>query len=123
MRQALRLRLQFNALRSVAHRARAAGLGRAKRIMNNPVTRRSHPAFLAIFVFVLAPVGAAVVVSAMLLFGLHPRVVFAPGWAVKSLFEHAGIHAPNAIGVASTVGLWWVLFVVAGLAWERRKGS
>jgi hypothetical protein len=82
---------------------------------------RAHPAFLFLFVVIVAPVGAVVVVAALLLFGMHPRSVFAPGWAVKSLLESLGIHAPNAVGVATTVGLWWLLFVAAGLVWEWRR--
>ena len=57
----------------------------------------------------------------LLLFGVQPRIVFAPGWAVKSFLEVCGIHAPNAVGVASTVALWWLLFAALGLAWERRR--
>ena len=82
---------------------------------------RAHPAFLVLFVALVAPLGAVVVVSALLLFGMHPRSVFAPGWAVKSFLESFGIHAPNAVGVATTVGLWWLLFVTAGLAWEWHR--
>ena len=72
--------------------------------------------YLAIFVFVLAPIGAVVAVCAMLLFGVKPHAVFAIGFAIKSLF---GPHAPNAIGVVSTVGVWWLAIVVVGLLWER----
>lgn len=82
---------------------------------------RNHPAFLILFVAVVAPVGAVVVVAVLLLFGMNPRSVFAPGWAVKGFLESLGVHAPNAVGVATTVGLWWLLFVVAGLAWEWRR--
>ena len=82
---------------------------------------RAHPAFLILFVAIVAPLGAVVVVAALLLFGMHPRSVFAPGWAVKSFLESHGIHAPNAVGVATTVGLWWLLFVTAGLLWDRRR--
>ncbi|HSP16680.1 MAG TPA: hypothetical protein VLV78_18180 [Thermoanaerobaculia bacterium] len=81
---------------------------------------RAHPAFFVIFLAILAPLGAVVVVSALLLFGVQPHLVFAPGWAVKSLLEVCGVRAPNAVGVACTVGLWWLLIVAIGLAWERR---
>ena len=74
-----------------------------------------------IFIVIVAPIGAAVVVAALLLFGVQPRIVFAPGWAVKLFLEVCGIHAPNAVGVASTVALWWLLFAGLGLAWERRR--
>jgi hypothetical protein len=61
-----------------------------------------------------------VVTSALLLFGVHPRVVFAPGWALIAFLQRQGIHAPNAVGVAGTVALWWLLFVAVGVVWERR---
>ena len=65
-------------------------------------------------------------VAALLLFGVTAHVVFAPGFAVKSFLEHRGLHPPNAVGVASTVALWWAVIAVIGLAWEwrgRRPGS
>jgi hypothetical protein len=77
---------------------------------------RDRPVYRAIFLLVLAPIGAAVTVGALLLFGVDPHVVFFVGFAVKSW-----LHAPNAVGVLSTVFLWWVVIVVVGLAWERRR--
>lgn len=77
--------------------------------------------YLAIFLFILAPIAAVVVVSALLLFGVHPRVVFAPGTAMRSLLQAGGFHVPTRIAVAVTVGLWWALFAALGLAWERRR--
>ena len=71
--------------------------------------------YLAIFVFVLAPIGAAVAVAAMLLFGVKPHSVFAIGFAIKAAL---GPHTPNAIGVIGTVATWWVLIVILGLIWE-----
>lgn len=82
---------------------------------------RAHRAFLAIFLLVLAPIGAVVLVSALLLFGVGPRVVFAPGRGVKSLIEMGGFHVPNAVGVVSTVICFWVIIAAAGLLWERRR--
>jgi hypothetical protein len=82
---------------------------------------RAHPAFFVIFVVLVAPVGAAVLVAVLLLFGVPPRLVFAPGWAVKSFLQSCGVSAPNAVGVATTVGLWWFIFVAAGMAWDRRR--
>jgi len=82
---------------------------------------RTHPAFLWIFLIVLAPIGAAVIVTALLLFGVPPRVVFAPGWAVKSFLEVWGFHVANRVAVASTVGFWWAVIAALGLAWERRR--
>ena len=71
--------------------------------------------YLAIFIFVLAPIGAVVAVCAMLLFGVKPHSVFAVGFAIKSML---GPHAPNAVGVAGTVAIWWALIVIVGLLWE-----
>lgn len=76
---------------------------------------RHNRLYLAIFVLVLAPIGAVVAVCAMLLFGVKPHSVFAVGFAIRSLF---GAHAPNAIGVVSTVGVWWAAIVIVGLLWE-----
>jgi hypothetical protein len=75
----------------------------------------------AIFFLVLAPIGAVVIVCALLLFGVTAHVVFAPGWAVMSLLRHSGLHPPNAVGVGSTVAMWWLIIAVIGLLWERRR--
>lgn len=72
--------------------------------------------YLAIYVFILAPIGAVVAVCAMLLFGVKPHTVFAVGFAIKSGF---GAHVPNAVAVVSTVGIWWLAIVIVGLLWER----
>lgn len=82
---------------------------------------RDRPIYRVIFLFVLAPVGAAVTVAALLLFGVKPRVVFFVGFAVRSWLNELGVHAPNSVGVLSTVFLWWAVIVVLGLAWERRR--
>jgi len=82
---------------------------------------RARPIYRAAFFLVLAPVAAAVIVSVLLLFGLNPHAVFAPGFAVKSLLQRWGIHAPNAVGVISTVALWWAIVATIGIAWERRS--
>ena len=75
---------------------------------------REHPLYRAIFLFVLAPVAAAVTVSVLLLFGVPPRYVFFPGFLVKSW-----LNVPNAVGVLTTVFIWWVVIVAIGLLWER----
>jgi len=85
------------------------------------MTRRSNAAFFVLFVTVVAPLGAAVIVAALLLFGMHPRAVFAPGWALLSFLQSRHVHAPNAVGVAATTALWWLLIVVLGVAWDRRR--
>jgi hypothetical protein len=74
--------------------------------------------YLAIYIFVLAPIGAVVAVCAMLLFGVKPHTVFAVGFAIKAMF---GPHVPNAVGVAGTVAIWWVAIVIVGLVWERLR--
>ena len=74
-----------------------------------------RPVYRAIFVFVLAPIGAAVVVGALILFGVAPRLVFYPGFLIKSW-----IKVPNAVGVLATVFVWWVVIVAIGLLWDRR---
>lgn len=84
---------------------------------------RAHPLFFAIFALIVAPIGAAVVVAVFLLFGVRPHTVFAPGWAVKGFLEGRGVHAPNAVGILSTVAMWWLLIVLAGFAWDRLRRS
>ena len=80
----------------------------------------SHRLFLAIFVFVLAPIASVVLITAMLLFGVDPPTVFAPGFAVKSLAVRAGFAVANRVAVASTAAFWWLIVVVAGVLWDRR---
>lgn len=60
---------------------------------------RARPVYRVIFLLVLAPVGAAVTVAALLLFGVDPHVVFFVGFAVKSGLNRMGLHAPNSVGV------------------------
>ena len=81
---------------------------------------RRERLYLAIYVFVLAPIGAVVAVCAMLLFGVKPHSVFAVGFAIESAL---GPHVPNAVGVAGTVAIWWAAIVIVGLLWEwlRRR--
>lgn len=74
--------------------------------------------YLAIYVFILAPIGAVVAICAMLLFGVKPHTVFAPGFAIRAL---VGPHAPNAVGVVGTAAVWWVAIVIVGLLWERLR--
>lgn len=84
----------------------------------------AHPRrriYFAIFLLVLAPIGAAVVVSVLLLFGVEPHSVFAPGWAVKRGLEACGLHVANPIAVASTVAFYWAIIAGVGLLWEWRQ--
>jgi hypothetical protein len=82
---------------------------------------RDRPIYRAIFLVVLAPIGAAVTVGTLLLLGVEPHTVFLPGHTVKSWLGAIGFHAPNSVGVLSTVFLWWAVIAAAGLAWERRR--
>ncbi len=85
------------------------------------MSSRSHRLFFWIFLLVLAPLGAVVLISALLLFGVEPSLVFAPGRAVKGLLEVCGFHVANRVAVASTAAFWWALIAAAGWAWERRR--
>ena len=80
---------------------------------------RAHPAYLWLFLLVVAPVGAAVVVAVLLLFGVTTHTVFRPGFALLGFLRAQGVHAPNAVGVLTTVGMWWLIIVALGLTWER----
>ena len=79
----------------------------------------NHRAFLWIFILVVAPIGAAVIVAVLLLFGATPHTVFAPGFAVRGFLQAHGVRAPNAVGVLTTVGVWWAVIVALGLIWEN----
>ena len=68
---------------------------------------------------VVAPIGAAVIISTLLLFGVTPHSAFLPGFVVKSRLEAFGFHVPNAVGVLTTVFLWWVIIVLVWLGLRR----
>jgi hypothetical protein len=78
-------------------------------------------AYLAIFLFVLAPIGAIVLITALLLFGVEPRLVFAPGRALRAGLEAGGWRVANRVVVAGSGVFWWALLAVAGLLWERLR--
>jgi hypothetical protein len=82
-----------------------------------PVESRRLLAVIALFV--IAPIGAAVVISALLLFGVTPHLVFLPGFAVRTKLAALGIHAPNAVGVLVTLAVWWALIVIVWLGARR----
>lgn len=82
--------------------------------------RRSRVVLAIIALFIVAPIAAAVIVSVLLLFGVTPRVVFLPGFFLKSRLAAAGLHVPNAVGVLTTVFLWWVIVVFLWLTLRRR---
>jgi hypothetical protein len=73
----------------------------------------------AIALLVVAPVGAAVIISVLLLFGVTPHLVFLPGFAVRAKLAALGIHAPNAVGVLVTLVVWWAIIVMVWLAVRR----
>ena len=85
------------------------------------LTNNERPFYRVVFVCLLAPVAAAVVVSVLLLFGVKPQVVFYAGFAVRSWLKSIGAPAPNAAGVLATVFVWWVVIVAIGLLWDRRR--
>jgi hypothetical protein len=80
-----------------------------------------HPIYRVIFLVLLAPIGAVVIVATLLLFGVTPHRVFFVGFAVISWLEAFGFRPPNVVGVLSTVFLWWAVIAAVGLAWERRS--
>ena len=77
------------------------------------------PVLRVVALFVVAPIGAAVVISALLLFGVTPHLVFLPGFFVRARLEALGFHAPNAVGVLITVVFWWAIIVLIWLAARR----
>jgi hypothetical protein len=85
------------------------------------MTSPDRPVYRLVFVFVLAPVAAAVTVGALVLFGVPSHSVFYAGFLVKSWLKALGLPAPNAAGVLATVFVWWVLIVAIGLLWDRRR--
>jgi len=73
----------------------------------------------AIALLVVAPIGAAVVISVLLLFGATPHTVFLPGFVVRSKLATLGIHAPNAVGVLVTLVTWWAVLVIVWVVVRR----
>lgn len=84
-------------------------------------SHRSNRLWLAIFVFVVAPLGAAVLISVLLLFGVAPPLVFTPGRAFVAGFARAGIHLPRPFGVLVTVASFWIVIVALGLLLSRLR--
>ena len=91
------------------------------------MSERKQRTFLLIFLLVLAPIGAVVVISALLLFGVRPALVFAPGHAVIAAAKMMGFRAPKPVGVITTGLAWWAAIAVVGWGWEktvhRRRSS
>jgi len=80
---------------------------------------RSSRVLTLVALFVVAPIGAAVLISVLLLFGVTPHLVFLPGFAIRSKLAALGIHAPNAVGVLVTLVAWWAIIVIVWLAVRR----
>ncbi|MEK6374755.1 MAG: hypothetical protein AABO58_18915 [Acidobacteriota bacterium] len=68
---------------------------------------------------VLAPILAAVLITALLVFGVEPHLVFLPGHFVRSGLAGLGIHAPKQVGVLSTFVFWWAIIVAVWLTLRR----
>jgi len=79
----------------------------------------SNRVLTLVALLVIAPIGAPVVVSVLLLFGATPHLVFLPGFAVRAKLAALGLHAPNAIGVLVTLVAWWAIIVILWLAVRR----
>jgi hypothetical protein len=78
-----------------------------------------RPVLGILALLVLAPGLAAVMISALLLFGVAPHVVFSFGFFVKSRLMDLGLHVPNAVGVFSTLVLFWAIIVLVWLALRK----
>jgi hypothetical protein len=68
---------------------------------------------------VVAPIAAAVVISALLLFGVEPHLVFLPGHFVNARIESLGFHVAKPVGVLVTEFFWWVIVVSIWLVLRR----
>lgn len=80
---------------------------------------RARLAFGLVALLVLAPLLAVVLIATLLLVGVEPHSVFLPGHFVKSRLEAVGVHAPNAVGVLTTVVFWWAIIVSVWLVLRR----
>ncbi len=80
---------------------------------------RARVALALVALFVVAPLGAAVVMSALLLLGVEPHTVFLPGFVVKSGLEALGLHVHNRVAVLSTAVVWWLIIVSMWLVLRR----
>ena len=79
----------------------------------------SRAVLSAVALLIVAPIGAAVLISALLLLGVQPHWVFLPGFVVKSRLEAFGFHVANRVAVLSTVVFWWAIIVSIWLAVRR----
>jgi len=74
-----------------------------------------------LIVFVIAPAAAAALITLLLLAGIRPHLVFLPGFAVRSIFESAGIHAHNRVGVIATLLFWWAVILMIAIGVRRHR--
>jgi len=59
---------------------------------------------------------AAVIIVVLLSFGVSPHLVFTPGFIVMSWCKKLGLHVPKAVGVLSTVLVYWAIIVAVRFA-------
>jgi hypothetical protein len=81
--------------------------------------RRASRGLTIVALFVVAPIGTAVLISALLLFGVTPHVVFLPGFAARAKLASLGVHAPNPVGVLVTLFVWWAIIVIVWMMVRR----
>jgi hypothetical protein len=62
---------------------------------------------------------AVVLIATLLLLGVQPHAVFTVGFVVRSWCEALGFQVPKAVGVVSTVFVFWVLIVALWLITVR----
>ena len=80
---------------------------------------RSSRVLTMIALLLVAPVGSAVLISALLLFGVKPHLVFLPGFVMRAKLAALGFHPPNAVGVLVTLIVWWAIIVMVWLIVRR----
>lgn len=85
----------------------------------NAMVARRRCLLAAVALLLVAPIGAAVIISVLLLFGVTPHLVFLPGFALRTTLAALGIHAPNAVGVLVTLAAWWAIIVIVWLGARR----
>ena len=80
---------------------------------------RNRRLLWAIEALILAPLLVAVILGALLLFGVSPQLVFLPGHVVMSILIRLGLRVSNRVGVVATGVAWWSLVVIGRLALSR----
>jgi hypothetical protein len=85
-------------------------------------TRRATILKLAA-ILVVAPIGAAVIIGALLLFGVRPQIVFMPGFFVMGQLAALGFTVANPVAVVSTAAFWWALILLAWFAAHRWRSG